>query len=153
VLGLYQRSGQVMTCPVPDRKTDTLIPLVFHHIRAGSLSYSDDWHAYTWLSIKGDHVVVKKDRGTPKAKARDHINGIEGFWSFSKNWLYQFRGIPRHHFHPYLKETEFRFNNRDEDLFLLISKRLTDINTKYVLITFFKVNFCFTPRVPSFMSG
>ena len=126
VLGLYQRNGQVMTFPVPDRKTDTLIPLVFQHTRAGSLYYSDDWHAYTWLSIKGDHVVVKKDRGMPKAKGRNHINGIEGFWSFSKRWLYQFRGIPRHHFHLYLKETEFRFNNRDEDLFLLISKLLTD---------------------------
>jgi transposase len=142
-----------MTFPVPDRKTDTLIPLVFHYIRAGSLSCSDDWHAYTWLSIKGDHVVVKKERGTPKAKGRNHINGIEGFWSFSKNWLYQFRVIPRHHFHLYLKETEFRFNNRDEDLFLLISKRLTDISTNYVLITFFKLNSCFTPRVSSFMSG
>ena len=126
VFGLYQRNGQVITFPVPDRTTDTLIPLVFQHTKPGSLYYSDDWHAYTWLSIKGDHVVVKKVRGAPKAKGRSHLNGIEGFWSFSKNWLYQYRGIPRHHFHLYLKETEFRFNNRDEDLFLLLSQLLTN---------------------------
>jgi len=125
VLGLYQRNGQVMTCPVPDRKTDTLIPLVFQHMKPGSLSYSDDWHAYTWLSIKGDHVVVKKEKGMPKAKGRTHINGIEGFWSFSKNWLYQYRGIPKHHFHLYLKETEYRFNNRGKDLFPIIAQLLT----------------------------
>jgi transposase len=122
VLGLYQRNGQVMPFPVPERKTDTLVPLVFQHTQVGNLSYSDDWHAYTWLSIKGDHLVVKKDRGVPKAKGRNHINGIEGFWSFSKNGLYQFRGTPRHHFHLCLKETEFTINNRDEDLFLLISR-------------------------------
>jgi transposase len=126
VFGLYQRNGQVITFPVPDRKTNTLIPLVFQHTKPGSLYYSDDWHAYTWLSIKGDHAVVKKVRGAPKAKGRNHLNGIEGFWSFSKNWLYQYRGIPRHHFHLYLKETEFRFNNRDEDLFLLLSQLLTN---------------------------
>jgi transposase len=127
VFGLYQRNGQVMTFPVPDRKTNTLIHLVFQHTKPGSLYYSDDWHAYTWLSIKGDHVVVKKEKGMPKAKGRNHINGIEGFWSFSKNWLYHYRGIPQHHFHLYLKETEFRFNNRDEDLLLLISNLLTNI--------------------------
>lgn len=126
VFGLYQRNGHVATFPVPNRKTNTLIPLVFDHTKPGSLYYSDDWHAYTWLSIKGDHIVVKKEQGMPKAKGKNHINGIEGFWSFSKSWLYQYRGIPKHHFHLYLKETEFRFNNRDGDLFLLISQLLTN---------------------------
>ena len=51
---------------------------------------------------------------------RDHINGMEGFWSFAKTWLYHFRGIHRSYFHLYLKEIEFRFNNRDKDLFGLI---------------------------------
>jgi len=125
VFGLYQRNGKVIVFPVPDRKTDTLIPLVFQHTKPGSLYYSDDWHAYTWLSVKGDHVIVKKEKGAPKAKGRDHINGIEGFWSFSKNWLYQYRGIPKQHFHLYLKETEFRFNNRGEDLFHILSSLLT----------------------------
>jgi transposase len=127
VFGLYQRNGQVLTFPVPDRKTDTLIPLVIAHTKAGSLYYSDNWHAYTWLSVKGNHVVVEKERGAPKAKGRDHINGIEGFWSYSKNWLYQARGIPRHHFHLYLKETEFRFNNRHQDLFPIMASFLVKL--------------------------
>ena len=127
VFGLYQRNGQVLTFPVPDRKTDTLIPLIMAHTKAGSLYYSDNWHAYTWLSVKGNHVVVEKERGAPQAKGRDHFNGIEGFWSYSKNWLYQARGIPRHHFHLYLKETEFRFNNRDQDLFPMIATALVKL--------------------------
>ena len=106
VFGLYQRNGKVLTFPIPDRSRNTLTPLVTSHTKAGSLYYTDDWHAYTWLSVKGDHVVVRKEEGVPKGKGRHHINGIEGFWSFSKNWLYQYRGIPRHHFHLYLKETE-----------------------------------------------
>jgi len=33
---------------------------------------------------------VLKEKGVPKG--RNHINGIEGFWSFAKHWLYQYRG-------------------------------------------------------------
>lgn len=126
VFGMYQRNGQVLAMPVPNRETETLLPCVLKHTKPGSLYYSDDWHAYTYLSIKGNHVVVLKDNGRPKAKGRDHINGIEGFWSFSKNWLYQYRGIPQHHFALYLKETEFRFNHRQQNLFHLMVKLLTN---------------------------
>ena len=72
-------------------------------------------------------MVVRKEEGVPKGKGRHHINGIEGFWSFSENWLYQYRGIPRHHFHLYLKETEFRFNQEDEDLFPIIASYLVNL--------------------------
>ena len=127
VFGMYQRNGYVVTFPVTDRKTKTLTSLILRHTKSGSLYYSDDWHAYTWLSVKGNHVIIEKEKGTPKAKGKSHLNGIEGFWSYSKNWLYQYRGIPRHHFHLYLKETEFRFNNRDKDLFHLIAKLLVNL--------------------------
>jgi len=122
VFGMYKRNGKVITFPVPNRRIKTLIPIALEYSSPGSLYYSDDWFAYTFLSVKGDHIVIKKEDGIPKAKGRDHINGIEGFWSFSKNWLYQYRGIPRHHFRLYLKETEFRFNNKNEDLGIISQK-------------------------------
>ena len=114
VFGMYQRNGHVLTFPVGSRAGDTLIPLITHHSKPGSLYYTDDWWAYTFLSIRGNHVVVTKEKGVPKG--RDHLNGIEGFWSFAKHWLYQFRGVPRKYFHLYLKEVEWRFNHRDANL-------------------------------------
>ena len=94
----------------------------------GSLYYTDDWQAYASLAVRGEHVVVTKERGVPKG--RDHINGIEGFWSYAKHWLYQYRGVPKKFFHVYLAETSFRFNHRDEDLFPLIYRLLkrTDVS-------------------------
>ncbi len=59
-----------------------------------------------------------KRRDAPKG--RDDINGIEGFWSYAKHWLYMYRGVPEKFFHLYLGELSFRFNHRDEDLFPLI---------------------------------
>ncbi len=47
---------------------------------------------------------------------RNHINGIENFWGFAKTKLRRYNGIDRKYFILYLKEMEFRFNNRNVDL-------------------------------------
>ena len=118
VFGIYQRNGHVLTFPVVSRGKPTLMPLVKTHTKPGSLYYTDDWHAYASLSVRGNHVVVEKEKGVPKG--RDHLNGIEGFWSYAKHFLYHYRGVPRKYFPLYLKEVEFRFNNRNTNLLPLI---------------------------------
>lgn len=120
VFGIYRRDGQVLTFPVSSRSRDTLMPLVTTHTKPGSPYYTDDYHAYTSLSIHGDHVVITKEKGRPKG--RSHINSIEGFWSYAKHWFYQYRGIPKAHFPLYLKEVEWRFNNRHYNLIPLLKK-------------------------------
>ena len=123
VFGLYQRDGQVLTFPVLGPSWAEILPLLLGRTHPGSLYYTDDWHAYTSLSVRGNQVVVSKGKGQPKG--RDHINGIEGFWSDAKHGLYQYRGVPRTTFHLYLKEIEFRFNHRDENLVPYIMKLLS----------------------------
>ena len=118
VFGIYQRNGRVLTFPIASRGNRDLVPLMTNHTKAGSLYYTDDWHAYTFLDIRGNHVVIRKEKGRPKG--RDHLNGIEGFWSYAKHWLYHYRGVPRKYFHLYLKEVEWRFNHRTENLVALL---------------------------------
>jgi len=55
-------------------------------------------------------------------KGRDHLNGIEGFWAYAEHWLYHYRGVPTKNFHLYLKEIEWRFNHRSENLVTLLRK-------------------------------
>jgi transposase len=123
VFGIYKRNGRVMTFPVPDRKYDTLMLLIKKHTKKGSLYYTDDYTAYASLDMRGKHKVVS--HGMEEYVRDDaHINGIEGFWSYAKMWLYHYRGVPRQYFQLYLKEIEFRFNNREEDLFPLLAELL-----------------------------
>jgi transposase len=44
---------------------------------------------------------------------------VQGFWSFAKHILYNYRGVSKYHFPMYLKEVEYRFNHRHENLFKL----------------------------------
>jgi len=101
---------------------ETMMSFITKYTKTGSLYYTDDWFAYTSLPIRGNHMVVLKEKGVPKG--RNHINGIEGFWSFAKHWLYQYRGIPKAYFPLYLKEVEWRFNHRNENLVVLLRKLL-----------------------------
>lgn len=122
VFGIYQRNGKVLTFPISSRSKNTLIPLIIQYTKAGSLYYTDDWFAYTFLPIRGNHVVVTKEKGLPKG--RNHLNSIESLLSYAKHWLYQYRGVPKQYFHLYLREIEWRFNHRNENLVVLLRKLL-----------------------------
>jgi transposase len=133
VFGIYQRNGKVLTFPVSTRGKEELIPLMTAYTKPGCLYYTDEYRAYTFLKIRGDHVVIKKEKGRPTG--RNHINGIEGFWSYAKHWLYHYRGVPKGFFPLYMKEIEWRFNNRDRNLVELLRKFLTQPVVKEQYIT------------------
>jgi transposase len=122
VFGMYKRNGLVVTFPISSRSKQELLPLISAHTKPGSLYYTDDWHAYASLAVRGNHIVITKEKGVPKG--RNHINAIEGFWSYAKHWLYQYRGVPKDYFQLYLKEIEWRFNNRGVNLIPLLRKML-----------------------------
>lgn len=124
VFGILKRNGQVRIFPIPHRNREDVMHLVRTKTRPGSLYFTDDWQAYASLRIRGDHVVVRKKGGVPVG--RDHINGIEGFWSYAKHWLYPLRGVPQKYLHFFLGEISYRFNHRDENLYPLIYNMLQD---------------------------
>ena len=51
-------------------------------------------------------------------------SGIESFWAFAKHRLARFKGLPRHTFYLHLKECEFCFNHRRDNLYLVILQLL-----------------------------
>ena len=130
VFGILKRNGIVRVSPITSRGQQTLLEKIKTQTTPGSLYYTDDWQAYASLALRGEHIVIRKVRGRPKG--REHINGIEGFWSYAKHWLYPYRGVPRRYFHLYLGEVAFRFNHRTEDLVPILYKLMTQLNAETV---------------------
>lgn len=124
VFGIVKRNGLVKAFPLPARRKVEIMRLIREHTKPGSLYYTDEWQAYASLRLRGEHVVVRKEQGRPKG--RDHVNGVEGFWSYAKNWLYPYRGISRIFFHLFLGEICFRFNHHNEDIYPILYKLLHD---------------------------
>jgi transposase-like protein len=79
----------------------------------GSVIYSDKWYGYNGLVDVGFDKHYRVDHGKDEfVNGRNHINGIEGFWGFSKTRRGRYRGIDKKYFYLYLKECEFGYNYR-----------------------------------------
>lgn len=121
VLGLLERKGRVYTKVVEQVTADELMAHIRQHTRKGSVYYTDTFRSYNSLKRWGKHHRLNHSKAFAY-RDKNHINGIEGFWSYAKHILYNYRGVSKYHFPMYLKEVEFRFNHRDDNLFKLFLK-------------------------------
>ena len=124
VFGILQQQGKVAVEVVPDVKAETLIDLTVKKVRHGSIVYTDKFRSYDSLMFCG-YRHLKVDHGKHFVNGRVHINGLEGFWSWGKERLMKHHGVSRESFPLYLKELEFRYNHREEDIFKMIIQFLT----------------------------
>ncbi len=121
VFGMKKRDGKVYTQIVTNCSAAVLVPIIKRLASDESDIYSDEWKAYDGLVNMGykRHYRVRHSSNV-FANGKSHVNGIENFWGVAKTRLVKFRGLRREMFNLYLKETEWRFNHRQEDLYLLL---------------------------------
>ncbi len=118
VFGILERQGKVYTELVPDASKKQLQSAIRGQVSLDSIIHSDGWRGYNGLVDMGYKKHLRVNHGKHEfARGNYHINGIESFWSYAKRRLAKFNGVPRKTFYLHLKECEFRFNHREEDLY------------------------------------
>jgi transposase len=114
---------KVFTVVVPNCKAETLLKILEQKTISGSVYYTDEFRSYNDLDKFGEHKTIKHcEEYVSSASRTTHTNGIEGYWSFVKERLKKFHGVRHKSFITYLKEYEWRFNHRQENIFKLILK-------------------------------
>jgi len=109
-------------------KSATLSAIIRGRDNIESAIHTDGWRGYNGLvdlGFKKHFRVFHGENESSKGDGR-HVNGIESFWGYAKHQLVKFKGIPKDKFVFYLKETEFRFNNRGHDLYQFLLKDFRD---------------------------
>jgi transposase len=125
VFGILQRSGMVYTEIVPDCAKHTLQAIIRGKVDLESVIHSDSWRGYNGLVDLGYKKHYRVHHGNNEfANGKRHINGIESFWSYAKRRLMKFHGIPKATFYLHLKECEFRFNYRNQNIYKLVLEML-----------------------------
>ena len=122
VFGLLERDGRVYTKVVDVVSKEVLMDVIRRKSRKGSVYYTDQFRSYNSLKRYGKHYTLHHAKTfVRKSRRRSvHINGIEGFWSFAKHNLYNYRGVSQSMFPLYLKEMEYRFNHRRDNMLHLL---------------------------------
>lgn len=123
VFGLFKRNGKVYTEIVPDCSKATLQGVIRGKVEPESIIYSDGWRGYNGLVDVGYGKHLRVDHSSNEfVRGKAHINGIEGFWGYAKSRLTKFRGMSPATFYLHLKECEFRFNFRGQNLYKVLLK-------------------------------
>lgn len=87
LLGAVERKegggqGRIWIRRIPNRKKDTLLPLLSSHIKPGTTIYTDEWRAYLSLPSLGfEHKTVCHKYTFKDAESGVCTNCIEGVWS------------------------------------------------------------------------
>ena len=126
VFGILERGGKVYTEIVPDCAKATLQAIIRGKVDPSSVIHSDGWRGYNGLVDLGYKKHYRVHHGADEfVSGKNHINGIESFWAFAKARLMKFNGITNSTFYLHLKESEFRFNHRGQNLYAILLKELS----------------------------
>lgn len=133
VFGIYERkSRKVYSRIVENVKRETLMSIITQKISSESTVYTDRFKNYSALKEMGYTKHETVEHGANEfVRGSIHVNGIEGFWSVVKTRLSKFRGIRKSHIYLHLKECEYRFNHRHENMYDLLLLNLRKSPLKY----------------------
>ena len=122
VVGLLKRGGRVFTKIIPNCTRRELMPIIKGQIIQKSTVYTDGWKSYDGLVLNGYHHYRIFHHENEFARGKNHVNGIESFWSFTKRRLAKFNGVKKENFVLHLKESELRWNYKKQNLYQILLK-------------------------------
>ena len=123
VFGMLKRGDKVYTQIVKNCSISELLPIIKGRTDTGAIIYSDGFKSYDGLVNYGYKRHYRVKHGENEfALGHNHINVIENFLEICKVRLAKFRGVHRHTFYLHIKECEFRYNYRNQNLYLTLLK-------------------------------
>ena len=124
VVGLLKRGGKVYTKIVNNCSKKELLPIIKGKVLEESTVYTDGWKSYDGLVLNGYRHYRIYHSKNEFARGKNHVNGIESFWGFTKTRMNKLRGIRKNKFMIHLKESEWRWNHRNENIYKILLKNL-----------------------------
>lgn len=85
---------------------ENLVPDLEKYYAVGDFN---DWHLYWLTGYKGNAVIAGA------------IPEITGFWKHTKSRLHKFRGMNKNTLYLHIKECEFRYNFRNDDMLAVLT--------------------------------
>ena len=127
VFGILERGGRVHCQIVKNCSKQTLQAIIEGRVHLSAEINSDGFRSCDGLveaGFKRHHRINKYYQRNRAIFSENgvHINGIESSRSYAKRRHAKLGGLRKTSFPVFLKETEFRFNNRKNDLYKILLK-------------------------------
>jgi len=112
-IGIFHRGGSIFTRIMPQDAGKA-------QASGGRIAPDSILRPEQWLDAGGP------GRKGPPPEREKSANGIRSFRAYARRRLAKFRGVPGTTFYLHLKESEFRFNNRSRNIYLVVLKLLRE---------------------------
>ncbi len=120
MFGILEGRGKARVSIVKNTDAKALLKNTIKAVKRGNITYTDRWHGYDSLVMSG-YGNRQASHGKAFAYVRSvHIDSIDGFWSYAKQRLAIYHGIKPSKFLLYIKEMEWRYNNKNRDTFMML---------------------------------
>jgi len=131
--GVSRHLRQCLLQVIPNRREDTLVPLVQGSMDTEGLAITDEWGGYIGLM---NHWTVCHAREFVSSLCRNvHTNTQEGIWGHMKPLSrHIYRGFPRSSLPQFLSEFMFRYNIRSYDMRVSVLSALLTRKTNSLLV-------------------
>lgn len=127
VFGIRSRNDHVYTRLFSNGVRRQLRRLVHSGTGPQDFAVPKEWHYYDGIVDLNGRWHYRLSPVSPGVQTTEDIqNGVEAFLGFARRRLTTFHLNGSDHFNLYLKECEFRFNNRSENLYQLLLKRFRE---------------------------
>jgi len=116
VFGLFGDHGKIFTAAVPDCRKPILRAVIRGRVDSHSIPMNG-WHGYDALVDANSPRPFVMERASKSSSGSFRRKNIEGFWNFAQHRLQKFNGVPNRTFYLHMKESEWRFNHSDTELY------------------------------------
>ena len=123
LIGILKKDGMVRVKCIRCDDVELRLQNINENNKIESIGYDTRFKNYNYL-MYCDYKSLKIGHGRSSSNGKCSMNGLESFLSYARERLLKFHGISRERFLLYMKEMEFRYNHRHDDLFILFAQDL-----------------------------
>ncbi len=123
IFGFSKRDDKIFTEIIPGDTTEQIKNIMSSEEPSGEKIKSESLRRFDGLAELGRKNYYRVDKVNLN---RDEQQFLDSFWAFYKKYISKLVGFVESNFYLYLKECEFRFNNRDGNIYSILLKMFRD---------------------------
>jgi transposase len=129
VFGILEQHGKAKIDILEGFKAEKVLELKPKMLRRSLIYYTDEYHPYEALVFHDLTNAHYRDKGDDSNQVYK-VNRDSDFWRFMETKISKYRGISKAKLPHYLKELEFRYNHRNQQIFELLSSYIVSFIPK-----------------------
>ncbi|WP_148707318.1 IS1595 family transposase [Chitinophaga skermanii] len=124
IFGIYRSGSKVYTEILPDISRSMVQAVVRGRSILETIGTADRIRKFSGVVDLGQYRLYHLNHHQTDSQQRSITEDVDGFWALTKHRLAKFKGLNRNTAYLHLKECEFRYNNRTQDIYVVLLELL-----------------------------